>query len=157
MKNLKMLFLATMALCFVACDKDDPDPVEIPDGAYIGTLSVDQNDGTFYTQENVVVDFEILPDNTATVVMKQVKFSSRMPIVLNMQIAGILAEKPLADISSIQSLGLSGNNIVPTSDGTPYDRYTITHLTGNVTLGSFQISMKCGDYPLTFSGLKILE
>ena len=52
-----------LAMLFASCENGEnntlpPKPVEKE--CYVGTLTVDQNDGTFYTQEDVKIDYEII-------------------------------------------------------------------------------------------------
>ena len=154
MKCLRILAMMAIAVLAGACDKDEPtdppvEPVTVTDGTYVGTLTVDQNDGTVYTQENVSIEFET-EEGIATIKMVQVSFSSRMPLKLDMTIPDITAAE------AAEGLSLSGDVIVPLAMGGPFPAYTITGLTGEATPQAISLEMMCGDYPLTFTG-KIVE
>ena len=127
----------------------DNDDVEI--GTHIGILTVDQNDGTFYTQENVSIVFES-EESVAKIKMLGVTFSSRMPLKLDMTIPNIMSSPTLS-----QTFSLSGDNIIPLAMGGEYPIYTITSLTGEVTQQTIFFEMMCGTYPLAFSGVKVGE
>ena len=75
----------------VGCDTGDNNlptkPVE--EECYIGTLSVDQNDGTFYYQSNVKTTYEISAEGRLSFAMYNVKFAEGMPIKLNMFVDGV--------------------------------------------------------------------
>ena len=64
MKIAKLILgIVFSAVLFASCENGDnntlpPNPVE--GECYVGTLKVDQNDGTFYTQEDVEVDYQII-------------------------------------------------------------------------------------------------
>jgi hypothetical protein len=150
MKTVKIFFMAFMAVLLVACDEDGKVVVteEVPSGDYVGQLSVDQNDGTFYDKDNVSVAFTVL-DNEKEVqlLMKQVKFAQGMP-EMDVTIDSIPAAPAL------NLWALAGNNIVPKAMGGPVPKYTITDLIGTVTNDSLSVRMKCGAYPLTFKGKK---
>jgi hypothetical protein len=153
MKQVKILWIAAITVFITACsnDENNEEVVIIDDGAYIGTLVVDQNDGTRYTQENVSVVVSIDKDTDtdyAEILMKQVSFSDRMPVKLDMTIPTI-AVTPISG-----GLSLNGNHIIPLSAGGPFPRYTITDLTGEVKTQSIAFEMMCGEYPLRFSGTK---
>ena len=150
MNKLRLLLLALMSLAFVACENGEnnalpPKPV---DGEYYtGTLTVDQNDGTVYTQENVKIDYEIL-DSKLNFVMYKVKFADNMPIKLDMVVEGVDC------IGAVGHYILAGDNIIPYAMGGPFEKYTITNLAGLITNETMTLSFTCGDYPVTFSGTK---
>ena len=151
MNRLKLLFsLAIMSLAIVACENGEnnalppkPDTKE----CYIGTMTVDQNDGTFYTQNEVEVDYEIKGDKL-NFVMYKVKFASGMPIKLDMVVEG-------ADyFNNGSSYSVSGDGLVPYAMGGPFEKFTITKLEGEITDNSFTLNFMCGEYPVTYSGTK---
>lgn len=154
MKTFKIVLLTVITfLSFAACDNDEPknepaeQETETKTATYIGLLSVDQNDGTFYEQKNTEITTEITENNTLNFTMLKVKFSERMPITLDMTVSGIGVEK------TENGLILSGNNIIPNAMGGEFPNYTMTNIIGTITDEKFEISMMCGTYPLTFSGV----
>ena len=85
MNKLRLLFLALMSLTFVACENGENN--DLPNNpekekCYTGTMAVDQNDGTFYTQSDVEVDYEI-KDGKLNFVMYKVKFSNITGLLKN--------------------------------------------------------------------------
>ncbi|KAA6343835.1 hypothetical protein EZS27_008500 [termite gut metagenome] len=147
MKQVKILWIAAIAVFITACSNDKSEEVIIvDDGAYTGTLVVDQKDGTSYTQEEVSVVVSIDADH-AEILMKQVSFSERMPVKLDMTIPDI-------SITTIShGLLLNGNHIIPWAMKGEFPQYTITDLTGEVTTQSISFEMMCGEFPLRFSGV----
>ena len=139
-----------MTLLGVACENgnnnDLPNnPVE--QKCYKGTMVVDQNDGTFYTQEDVEVDFEI-KDGKLNFVMCQVKFAKGMPLKLDMVVEG-------ADyVDNDGSYTISGDGIIPYAMGGPFEKFTITKLNGTITDTEFEMEFMCGEYPVTYAGTK---
>ena len=152
MKHLKFLLIITIAVLVGACEEKEPtdNPVTVEDGTYIGTLTVDQNDGTFYTQDNVSIVLEV-EENSATIKMMQVSFAPTMPIRLDMTIPDITT------VTLSEGLSLSGDNIIPLAMGIEFPIYTITELIGEVTPQTIYFEMMCGTYPLTFSGMIVGE
>ncbi|KAA6333695.1 hypothetical protein EZS27_017914 [termite gut metagenome] len=150
MKQVKILWVAAITVFITACsnEENNEEVVIIDDGAYIGTLVVDQNDGTRYIQENVSVVISI-DTSYAEIRMMQVSFSDRMlPVKVDMTI-------PNVAVTTISGgLSLSGNHIIPWAMGGEFREYTITHLTGEVTTQSISFEMMCGESPLSFSGVK---
>ena len=151
MNKLQLLIaLSITVLSFAACDKGSEN--ELPsntteDACYKGTMVVDQNDGTFYTQENVEVDFEI-KDGKLNFGMYKVKFASGMPLKLNMFVSG-------ADfIKTDNSYTISGNGLIPYAMGGPFEKFTITNLVGTITPNTMTLDFICGEYPVTYSGTK---
>ena len=57
-----LLLMALCAIIMVACENGNNNDLPknpVDNKCYKGTMVVDQNDGTFYTQSDVEVDFEI--------------------------------------------------------------------------------------------------
>lgn len=150
MKTLKFLILSLVSLVFMACENGDNNalPSKPEKGeCYTGTMTVDQNDGTFYTQEDVEVDYEIL-DGKLNFVMYKVKFAEGMPIKLDMVVEGVDC------IGAVGHYVLAGNDIVPYAMGGPFEQFTITNLVGAITDDTMTLSFMCGEYPVTYSGTK---
>ena len=139
-----------MTLLGAACENgnnnDLPNnPVE--QKCYKGTMVVDQNDGTLYTQEDVEVDYEI-KDGKLNFVMYQVKFAKGMPLKLDMVVEG-------ADyVDNDGSYTISGDGIVPYAMGGPFEKFTITELKGSITDTTYTMEFMCGEYPVTYEGTK---
>ena len=139
-----------MSLTFVACENgENNDLPNNPDKekCYTGTMTVDQNDGTFYTQSDVKVDYEI-KDGKLNFVMYKVKFANNMPLKLDMVVEGVDC------IGAAGHYILAGNNIVPYAMGGPFEKFTITNLSGLITNDTMTLSFMCGEYPVTYSGTK---
>ena len=150
MKKIALFFMAASLLAWTGCDSDNDkpeEPVEVADGTYRGTVTVDQNDGTFFNKENVdvVVTFE---DGKAQIDLKKVKFANAMP-ELDITIPGVTIAE------TAEGYAISGENIVPLAMGGQFPAYTITGLTGKVTPETFAFEMMCGVYPTSFSGEKV--
>ena len=151
MNRLRLLFsLAIMSLAVVACENGEnnalpskPNKTE----CYTGTMTVDQNDGTFYTQEDVQVDYEIL-DGKLNFVMYKVKFANGMPIKLDMVVEGVDC------VGAVGHYVLAGDNIIPYAMGGPFEQFTITKLVGLITSDTMTLSFMCGEYPVTYEGTK---
>lgn len=114
---------------------------------YNGSMTVDQNDGTVYTQEDVKVDYEIKGDKL-NFVMYKVKFANGMPIKLDMVVEGV----NYTDVNGTYTI--TGDDIVPYAMGGPFEKYTITNLTGVITDTEFTLDFMCGEYPVTYEGAK---
>ena len=151
MKYINLLFSALCALTLItACENGDNN--DLPNNpeetkCYKGTMVVDQNDGTFYTQEDVEVDYEI-KDGKLNFVMYKVKFANGMPIKLDMVVEGVDYTE------SNDTYTLSGDGIVPYAMGGPFEKFTITKLEGEITDTAFTLDFRCGEYPVTYEGAK---
>jgi len=137
-------------LAFTGIHEDLPVKTEI---SYMGTLRVDQNDGTVYTQEDVRIEVSLDSQaDQADILMNGVSFSDRMPIKLNMTIPGLSAP------AAYGGYRLTGENIIPHALGGEYEMYTITGFTGNISElkeAGIQFEMMCGTYPTSFTGKRI--
>lgn len=141
--------LAAAATLFASCENGYNN--ELPNNptkeCYKGTMTVDQNDGTFYTQNDVEVDYE-LKDGKLNFVMYKVKFASGMPIKLDMVVEG-------ADyVDNGATYEVSGDGLVPYAMGGPFEKFTITELEGEVSDSEFTLEFICGEYPVTYHGTK---
>ena len=151
MKIAKLILsIMFLALLFASCENGEHNtlptkPVEKE--CYIGTLTVDQNDGTFYTQEDVKIDYEII-DGKLNFVMYKVKFAPGMPLKLDMVVEGVDC------LGAVGNYVLAGNGIVPYAMGGAFEKYTITELVGAITNNTMNLSFKCGEYPVTYEGRK---
>ena len=150
MNKLRLLLLALMSLTFVACENGENN--DLPNNpekekCYTGTMAVDQNDGTFYTQSDVEVDYEI-KDGKLNFVMYKVKFASGMPIKLDMVVEGANCEETATGYT------ISGEGLVPYAMGGPFEKFTITNLEGEVSASTMSLSFTCGEYPVTYNGTK---
>lgn len=152
MKRLKFLFGALCAMMLaVACENDsNPEPqipTPAPENEYLGTVVVDQNDGTTFSKEGVKVTFEVVDEATMDIVMYGVKFAEAMPVTLDMTIYGVeYTETPAG-------LTLSGDQIVPYAMGGPFEQFTITSLTGEISERGMTLDFVCGAYPVSFEGV----
>ena len=150
MKTLKFFLLTLSSLILFGCENGDNNALPSkPDDneCYKGTMTVDQNDGTFYTQEDVEVDYEILYDKL-NFVMYKVKFAEAMPIKLDMVVEGVDC------LGAVGNYVLAGNNIVPYAMGGPFEKFTITNLNGLITNNTMTLSFMCGEYQVTYNSTK---
>ena len=151
MRLLKsLLTIVSIALLSLSCENGDNN--DLPNNpeenrCYVGTMVVDQNDGTTFTKEDVEVDYEI-KDGKVNFVMYKVKFAQGMPITLDMVVEGVDFEEANGTYT------LSGDGIVPYAMGGPFEKYTITKLTGAIDDNTFTLDFMCGEYPVTYSGTK---
>lgn len=147
--NKFLAFLAVAGM-FVGCGDDEPtkgEP-EVQDNgiSYAGTMVVVQQDETTYTQENVVVDYEITDTAGLVLTFNQVAFSSKMPIKIDMTLTNVQYEK------NSETISFTGDGIVPIAMGGPFPKYTVTNLSGTVQEETMSLSMNCGGYPVTYTG-----
>ncbi|MDR2843070.1 MAG: hypothetical protein LBV57_00300 [Candidatus Symbiothrix sp.] len=139
MKAVKFFFMAAIALCVTACDDDSQ-----PETPGKGTDEIPT-----YEQKNVSVIFDTLSTDLTRITMLQVRFAEAMPMKLDMTIDSI----PSPHLNS-GTFTLEGAILIPKVKDKPFSQYTITELKGTVTSTDLELSMRCGEYPLTFSGTK---
>ena len=139
------------AVLCAGCTKTENDDTgrkpEEPTGgiSYVGSVSVTQDDGSVFTKDDVEV-VVTASGNMAEMKMLKVKFASAMPVELDMTVLGIAYErKP-------DGYAVSGNDLIPIAMGGEFPAYTITGLSGTSANGSLTFSMRCGKYPLQYSG-----
>lgn len=145
-----LLWVALFALLSASCENGENNelPPKPEKSCYKGTMTVDQNDGTFYTQSDVEVDYEIL-NGKLNFVMYKVKFASGMPLKLDMVVEGVSYEHTIPGTYT-----LSGDGLIPYAMGGPFEKYTITELDGSISDTEFKMEFMCGEYPVTYQGTK---
>lgn len=144
-------YLAAVAAVLVSCDKKEIDeaPVRPQEADYVGTVTVTFRD-TDYDNENISVNF--IPNekgDSASVTIHQIRFVPQMPVTIDITIPGITLS------STDDKVTLSGDSIVPRAlGGSPYPRYTVTGLNGELKGNDLSFSLKFGDYPTSFRGIR---
>lgn len=152
MNKIKYFFTLILALLAItSCENGEnnelpKNPVE--NSCYMGTMIVDQNDGTTFTQEEVEVDYEVGSNGKINFVMYKVKFATGMPLKLDMVVEGV----DFTETDGVYTL--SGDGIVPYAMGGPFEKFTITNLTGEISNNAMSLSFICGEYPVTYEGTK---
>lgn len=152
MNKIKYFFTLILAsLAITSCENGEnnelpKNPVE--NSCYMGTMIVDQNDGTTFTQEDVEVDYEVGSNGKINFVMYKVKFATGMPLKLDMVVEGV----DFTETDGVYTL--SGDGIVPYAMGGPFEKFTITNLTGEINNNAMSLSFICGEYPVTYEGTK---
>lgn len=149
--KLTKMFVGALSLLMLATACENGHNNDLPNNpdntCYIGTMDVNQNDGTVYTQQDVEVDYEI-KDGKLNFVMYKVKFASGMPVKLDMVVEG-------ADyVETATGYTVSGDGIVPYAMGGPFEKFTITQLEGEITDNTMTLNFMCGEYPVVYSGTK---
>lgn len=154
MKAIKFLLSALCAVTLLAsCEEQQETPTPTPNdptadssGTFSGTMNVDQTDGTFFTQEDLAVEFEVVDATTMTIKMNQAQFAAAMPLKLDMTIEGV------SYTLSGEKYTLTGDNIVPIAMNGPFPQYTITALSGTIDDKSMTLAFNCGKYPVEYHG-----
>lgn len=154
-ENMRIVNYLLCAICAVtllsACEFDEhtfkPEP-PADSQSYVGLLTVDQNDGTFFEKENVDVEIELNDDGTMDIIMYKVKFASGMPIELNMTIPGV------SYTVEGSAYSLSGDGIVPLALGGKFEKFTITALQGHLSADAMELMFNCGEYPVVYRSNK---
>ena len=106
---------------------------------YTGTITVGN-----YTQKGVEAKVQKLPDNTVAVTLFHVRFSSLMPVRLDVVIPTLTLEKG----------HLSGRDIVPLGDGKRYEKYLVRDFQGTVDATRLSFACLLGKKQLTFNGTR---
>lgn len=105
---------------------------------FVGTMNIDN-----YTRKAVTV--QIKPSyhqDKVSITMYDVKFAWMMPVTIDMKI----------DSVSKNGNSLAGDNIIPTTKGKKYEKYTIRNLKGNIDNDSLTFRCQMGRKQLKFNG-----
>lgn len=147
MKKLLVLFAAVALL--VACGKEGGD--EMPSGEleYKGTMKV-EFEGETYPTENVVITVDYDEEKkTMDILFHQVKFVPRMPVNLDI----LIPQVPVLLFGN--KISFSGEGIVPTTGGIPYEDYTVTGLVGALDEKGITFSLNFGSFPTSYTGTRV--
>ncbi len=146
----KFLALLAMTALFAGCNNEDPQNDGSQESgqatSYVGTMVVVQKDETNFTQQNVVVDYEITDADGLVLTFNQVSFSPKMPVKLDMAI------KNVQYVENGEITSFTGTDIIPYAMGGPFEAHIVTNLSGTIQDGTMSLSMTCGGYPITFVG-----
>ncbi len=153
MKKFFAILTIVAATLVAGCEPhNESEPFTPHDAHYSGRITIDQNDGTIFSLDNIGVSADVGEvEGTIDLTVLKVKFAEAMPITLDMQINGITAEEEAGG-----ALNLSGNNIVPIAMGGEFPAYTITNLVGYLSPTEISLTFMCGSYPVTYSGTAVL-
>ncbi|MBQ5524629.1 MAG: hypothetical protein IIT93_03825 [Paludibacteraceae bacterium] len=108
-------------------------------------------EGKEYETKDIKVTFRKDNESTATISMYKVKFVPKMPVTIDLDLPGV------SYATTDASYTLSGNNIVPTMGGNPFDRYTATNIEGTANKDALSFSLYFGEYPTRYEGQRITE
>lgn len=107
---------------------------------YVGTLTVDG-----YTRHNVTAKVSV-NNNSATMVLYDVKFARMMPVKVDATIPKLHAS------TTNGTTTLSGTNIVPTVGSKSHTKHIVKNLRGTCTASQLSTTMMLGDKKTSFSG-----
>lgn len=172
MKTLRLFLLAMAFIGLAACSKDDTTPKsELPDGyafaqendqlvegrmtgnmLFYGTSTVTTlASGDEFTDEQVLFELTEDTDGHIRMLMHETKFAANMP-ALEMEVPGI----PYT--CEGKTLHMSVEQTIPEIAGTPYERYVITELGGEVDNTSFTVTFSCmGAFKVVYQGKLIVK
>lgn len=156
----KSLFILAAAVALAACNPNTPvtleeqKQAEFAKASYFeafGTNTVPNVEGENHDQpfvmDSVRAEVIITGDNTLDVYLYQINFSSKMPITIDMVIPGVTYSR------NADRITLSGDSLVPTMGGNPFDKYIVTALSGHITADSLVFSNGYGPYSdCTYAG-----
>ena len=137
----KEFFTVVISFALTACSSKEPEEIlPEPTGELTGSFSIVNSDGTTFTMDAIRAGYEIT-GSSVDITLYSVSFSPRMPMTLDMTIPGVICTK------SSSAYSLSGDNIVPTALGRPFENYMVTGLTGTLTDNGLALKMQIGGCP----------
>ena len=138
---IKAVLAVAISFSLIACGSKEPEIIlPEPAGELTGSFSIVNSDGTTFSMDAIRAGYEIT-GNTVDITLYSVSFSPRMPRTLDMTIPGINCALTAGSYS------LSGDNIVPTALGRPFENYMVTGLTGTLTDTGLALKMQIGGCP----------
>lgn len=155
----KILFFVAVALLIAACNKKDEPENPASQTSFakatlfeaLGTNTVPNVEGEQhhlpYSLDSVRVEAVIVTDSTLDIKLYGINFSSKMPVTIDMVI-------PAAKYTrTVEKITISGDSIIPTMGGNPFNRYVIYDLSGTITADSITFTNTYGTYTgCTYAG-----
>ena len=155
----KILFFVAVALLIAACNKKDEPENPASQTAFakatlfeaLGTNTVPNVEGEQhhlpYSLDSVRVEAVIVTDSTLDIKLYGINFSSKMPVTIDMVIPAVSYTR------TVEKITISGDSIIPTMGGNPFNRYVIYDLSGTITADSFTFTNTYGTYTgCTYAG-----
>lgn len=107
-----------------------------PAQTYVGSMTTDS-----YTRRDVTARLQRQGDR-ATILIFNTKFARMMPVKVDVEIPEVV----------VDSTALRCRQVVPTSNGKPYPKYTVRNLRGTADGRSLRFSCTMGGKQVTYSG-----
>ncbi len=156
MKLVRIILGAMMLIGLIgltSCEKYNIDKES--QESFKGDLIVSNPDGTTFTNKDtrILISKSLSDIGKYDIFIRKVKFSVNMPVRIDMTIPSVTVENNL----------ISGENIIPWAMGGPFERWTITEISGQITLDkngeykTLSIDMVCDNKPITYRGVYITE
>ncbi len=155
----KILLFVAVALMIAACNKKDEPENPASQISFakatlfeaLGTNTVPNVEGEQhhlpYSLDSVRVEAVIVTDSTLDIKLYGINFSSKMPVTIDMVIPAVSYTR------TIEKITISGDSIIPTMGGNPFNRYVIYNLSGTITADSLTFTNTYGTYTgCTYAG-----
>ncbi len=155
----KILLFVAVALLIAACNKKDEPENPASQTSFakatlfeaLGTNTVPNVEGEQhhlpYSLDSVRVEAVIVTDSTLDIKLYGINFSSKMPVTIDMVIPAVSYTR------TVEKITISGDSIIPTMGGNPFNRYVIYDLSGTITADSFTFTNTYGTYTgCTYAG-----
>ena len=156
----KLFYVLAVAMIVTACNQNTPETPEeqsktaFVKATYFEALGINtvpnvegENKDQPFSMDSVRVEAVIMTDTTLDINLYGISFSSKMPVTIDMVIPGAKYSR------TAERITLSGEGIIPTMGGNPYDRYVINALAGSITTDSLVFTNSYGQYAgCTYAG-----
>ena len=155
----KILLFVAVALMIAACNKKDEPENPASQTSFakatlfeaLGTNTVPNVEGEQhnlpYNLDSVRVEAVIVTDSTLDIRLYGINFSSKMPVTIDMVIPAVSYTR------TVEKITISGDSIIPTMGGNPFNRYVIYDLSGTITADSLTFTNTYGTYTgCTYAG-----
>ena len=155
----KILLFVAAALMIAACNKKDEPENPSSQTSFakatlfeaLGTNTVPNVEGEQhnlpYSLDSVRVEAVIVTDSTLDIKLYGINFSSKMPVTIDMVIPAVSYTR------TVEKITISGDSIIPTMGGNPFNRYVIYDLSGTITSDSITFTNTYGTYTgCTYAG-----
>lgn len=137
-----ILLAGMLSACHITSDEPEVQDKEKSYEAY-GLLTIPSSG---FTKEDVRTKIVLVDEEQLDIYMFDVKFSSMMPVTIDMVISGV------GYLKTADEIQFYGDSIIPTAGNKPYEKYIVTNLQGFISSDSLCLSNNYGDTPSAYAG-----
>ena len=143
----RILFItAAFLLCLTACKKSKDEPEKYKEFSVTACGKSTVLTDPVFEQEDVVLTATFLSETTLRLEMKEVNFSDKMPVRINLSVS------PIGYTREEKLIVFFADGVVPTADGSSFDMYKVTGMEGRITPDSLCLTANIGQYACRYAG-----
>lgn len=147
MKKLFFTAAAIAVMAFAGCEKENTAEKEVLNGTYVGTLEVSGPNAAPFADNDIEWILEEQSDNTYTLYMNKTRFSSMMPVYLDMEVRGMTNQ------ASGGAFKYETASIIPFYNGAEQPNRVMTDVKCEADEHNMEVTFTCMGLNATYRGV----